>query len=167
MKYTKLNQMRNEAEVKAVFGKKSFSNAKRVVNVDAAIMQVESYTFETATNEVLTYYKRYINQLPKEVRGNVKKAFCDAIRDVLSVNGILLFVDSNTGRINPVRVFNKVRKADAPDLCQLITNLVLMDAADGAAEHIDKEYKVNAAVDTLVELLSEYKIDVAKFQKAV
>lgn len=167
MKYTKLQQMKNEAEIKAVFGKKSFSNAKRVVNLDAAVMQIESCTFETATSEVLAYYKRYINQLPKDVRGNVKKAFCDAIRDVLSINGLLSFIDSNTGRINPVRVFNKVRKADAPDLCKLITNLVLMDAADGAAERIDEEYKVNAAVDTFVELLSEYKIDIAKFQKAV
>lgn len=167
MKYTKFQSMKKEAEVKAVFGKKSFGTAKRVVNLDAAIMQIESYTFKTATDEVLAYYKRYINQLPKDVRGNVKKAFCDAIRDVLSVNGIITFVDAGTGRINPVRVFNKVRKADAPDLCQLITNLVLQDAGNGAAERIDEEYKVNAACDTLAELLAEYKIDVLKFRQAV
>lgn len=166
MKYTKFQSMKTAAEVNAVFGKKTFTNAKKQINLDSAIMRIESLTTDKVIDETLSYYKVYINQLPKDVRGDVKKAFCDAIRYAFTYTSILDVVDT-TGRVNPTRVFNKVRKQDAPELCQLITNLVLMDAADGAAERIDEEYKVNAAVDTLVELLGEYKIDVVKFAKAV
>lgn len=128
MKYTKYQQMRKEAEVKAVFGKKTFTNAKRVANLDAAIINAQAYTTESATTEVLSYYKRYINTLPKDVRGDVKRAFCDAIRDVFASFDILSFIGTD-GRLQPTRVFGKVRKADAPDLCQLLTNLILQDAA--------------------------------------
>ena len=166
MKYTKFQSMKQAAEVNAVFGKATFGNAKKQINLDSAIMRVESLTTEKVVNETLSYYKMYINQLPKDIRGNVKKAFCDAVRFAVTGFDLITFVDNN-GNVNPKSVFNKVKKADAPELCQLITNLVLQDAGNGAAERIDKEYKINAACDTLAEILADYKIDVLKFLEAV
>jgi hypothetical protein len=127
MNAEKFNQIKKTAEVNAVFGDaKNFSTAKKVLDLDATINKINNWTTEKVVTFVNNHYKPILKRLPREIRGEAIKRFCDACRVIIDNNGILFALD-NSGNVVPKKVLNKISKKDCPELAKLLQNLI-MDA---------------------------------------
>lgn len=125
MKMQQFEKLVKTAEVNAVFGNaKNFSTAKKVLDLDATINKVNTWTTEKVVTFVNNHYKPILKRLPREIRGEAIKRFCDACRAIIDNNGILFALD-NSGNIVPKRVLNKVSKKDCPELAKLLQNLIM------------------------------------------
>ena len=133
MKAERFNQLKKAAEVNAAFAPDSTGNIKKQVNYDAVIARIEGLTTEKVTTQVLDYYRSIFNLLPRAIKGAAKKAFCDAIRYVMTNEGNFLFAVDDNGNVVPKRVLAKVTKNDNKELFQLLSNLLSSSATTETA----------------------------------
>ena len=155
MKTTQIEKLRMQAETLAVYGDSSrVSTIKKSMHLDATLAKIDALTTKDIVDCVLDTYKPIFAMLPKEIRGNAKKQFCDAVRLVCSQNGTLFALDNN-GNIVPRRVVAKIRKSDNTELWQLLSNLVADAAKETieAADAADAAAAANAANDCYFDAL--------------
>lgn len=134
MKAEKFNQIKKAAEVNAAFAPATTGNVKKQVNYEAVIKRIESLTTESVTNQVLDYYRPIFGLLPRNIKGAAKKAFCDAIRNVMTYQDGFLFAVDDNGNVVPKRVLNKVTKKGNEDLFRLLSNLLTSPTATATGE---------------------------------
>lgn len=129
MKAERFNQIKKAAEVNAAFGDATkVGTIKKQVNYEALVDKIESWKNESVTNYVLSYYRPIFKALPRDIKGLAKKAFCDAIRQVVADNGTLFLLDDN-GNVVPKRALAKVGKRGNEDLFKLLSNLLTSPTA--------------------------------------
>ena len=152
MKTNKLNQIRKHAEVNAVFGDaENISTIKRQMKLDNTLNKVDNLSTADVITKVLNDYRFLFNRLPKHIKGIAKKMFCNAIRIIITNNGAM-FALNNKGEIDSDKVIDKLNKKDNKDLFILLSNLI-----QDAAKDVDTTIKIDSAVETMTELLNEYK----------
>lgn len=66
------------------------------------------------------YYKPVLNQIPKEIRGYAKKAFCSACREVISAKGVQSFVRGD-GTIYFYKVLRSISKKGNEELFEMLS----------------------------------------------
>ena len=153
MKTEKLNQLKKYAEVVSVFGDaKNVTTLKTLLKTEKTINKVENLTTENVINVVLKDFDFVFKMIDKKVRGFAKRDFCAAVRLVVSNFGALTFID-NKGCVDSGKVLNKFSKKENTELLKTLSSYLLQDAS----KDVDTTIKINAAVDTLTELLNEYK----------
>lgn len=151
MKTTQLNQLRKKADVLVVFGDaENASTIKQVLKIENTLNKVDNLTTEAVVNKVLSDYRFLFNRLPKEVKGLAKKAFCDAVRMIIADNGALFAIVK--GEVDTDKVISKLNKRSNPELFKLLSSLIM-----DAAKDVDTTIKIDSAVETMKDLLNEYK----------
>lgn len=156
MKTEKFNSMKMQALYNGLFAAKTNAAAKKQVNTLNTINKVESINVESIVSQTLNEYKPILATLPKTVRGNVMKCFCNAVRRVLGDNGTAFCID-NYGNIISQRIIGKFTAKYEAELLQLLCNLLQDSAAeaDNKAAEAEAEAKTQQLNDIFAELLAE------------
>ena len=150
MKTTQLNQLRKKADALIVFGDaENVSTIKQVLKIENTLNKIDNLTTKDIVDKVLSDYRFLFNRLPKNIKGVAKQQFCDAVRNVIAINGSLFAIDK--GEVITDRVINKLNKRNNPELFNLLSNLI-----QDAARDVDTTIKIDAAVETMNELLNEF-----------
>ena len=141
-----------------------FETLKKQVKNIMTVEKVNSTNkVETIVSHVLNEFKPVLSQLPKSVRGNCMKCFCNAVRRVLGYYGTAFCYD-NYGNIISQRIVSKFTAKYEAELLTILLNLLQDSAAEAdnkAAEAEAKEIEAKkrsideARLNNFVELLAE------------
>lgn len=162
MKATQFENMKKAAEVLAAFGDaKSTSQVKKYMHISSVIMKIENTTQKTVVNSVLNAYRPLFNELPNDIKGLAKKAFCAACNEILSENGTLFVFDMN-GNIIANRVLRSIKKSQNADLFTLLGNLfsqaAALEEAQAKAQAKADNDKLEAYLEAMNDELNEYSV---------
>jgi len=162
MKTTQFENMKKAVEVLAAFGDaKSVTQVKKYMHLTSAIAKIEGTTQKQVVDKVLNTYKPLFNELPKDIKGAAKKAFCAAVYHVLSNNGTLFVFDMN-GNIIANRVLRSIKRSDNADLFTLLGNLFsqaeALEAAQQVAQAKTENDRLEAYLSAMDDELNEYSI---------
>lgn len=157
MKTQKFETLKKQVMYDSLFAVKSNANAKKQVKNMMTIEKVNSTNkVETIVTHALNEFKPVLSQLPKSIRGNCMKCFCNAVRRVLADNGTAFCYD-NYGNIISQRVIGKFTAKYEAELLQILCNLLKDSAAeaDNKAAEAEAEAKTKQFNDNFAELLAE------------
>lgn len=157
MKTQKFETLKKQVMYDSLFAVKSNATAKKTVKNIMTIEKVNSTNkVETIVSHVLNEFKPVLSQLPKSIRGNCIKCFCNAVRRVLADNGTAFCYD-NYGNIIAQRIIGKFTAKYESELLQLLCNLLQDSAAeaDNKAAEAEAEAKTKQFNDNFAELLAE------------
>ena len=161
MKKQQLNNMKKAAEVLSAFGNgKNAAQVKRYMALEAAIQKIEGTTQKAVVDAVLKEYKTVLKNLPKDIRGHAMKAFCAAVREVLTANGTL-FVFDMAGNVVAKRAVSLISKKGNEELFTLLGNLFSSaepEAAQKKAENKKEAERMDAYLEAMNDELNEYSI---------
>lgn len=162
MKTETLNNMKKAVEVLAAFGdKKSAAQLKKYMHLSSVVNTIENTTQKQIVDNVLNTYRPLFNELPKEIKGVAKKAFCAAVNEVLTINGTLFVFDMN-GNVISNRVLRSIKRSDNADLFTLLGNLFsqaeALEAAQAKAQAKSEDDKLNAYLSAMNDELNEYSV---------
>ena len=156
MKTEKFNSMKMQALYNGLFAAKTNAAAKKQVNTLNTINKVESINVESIVTQTLNEYKPILATLPKSVRGNIMKCFCNAVRRVLGDHGTAFCID-NYGNVISQRIVSRFTAKYEAELLTILLNL-LQDAAaeaDQKAAEAEAEAEAQAQAELWAELLTE------------
>lgn len=69
---------------------------------------------------VFSYYKPVLNQIPKDIRGHAKKAFCSACSKIISAKGVQSFICAD-GTINVYKVLTSIPEKGNEELFEMLS----------------------------------------------
>lgn len=158
MKTQQIENLKKQTMYNGMFAAKTNATAKKQVNALNTINKIEAVNVETIVALTLNEYKPILAQLPKAIRGNALKAFCNAVRRVLGDFGTAFCLD-NYGNVITQRIINKFSAKYESELLVLLCNLLqdaAKDADNAVAEAEAKKRMLNdAKMNDFVELLAE------------
>lgn len=162
MKNETLNNMKKAAEILAAFGdKKNAAQLKKYMHLSSVINKIEATTQKQIVDDILNTYRPLFNELPKDVKGVAKKAFCAAVYQVLSNNGTLFMFDMN-GNIVANRVLRSIKRSDNADLFALLGNLFsqaeALEAAQAKAQAKAYNNQLEAYLSAMNDELNDYSV---------
>lgn len=162
MKTETFTNMKKAAEVLAAFGDaKSATQVKKYMHLSSVIAKVETATQKQVVDKVLNTYRPLFDELPKDIKGVAKKAFCAAVYNVLSNNGTLFVFDMN-GNVIPNRVLRSIKRSENADLFLLLGNLFTqaeaLEAAQAKAQTKVENDRLEAYLSALNDDLNEYSV---------
>lgn len=98
------------------------SPANRQSMLVFALAAIDALDDNLIVDITLNYYRPVLNQLPKEIRGYAKKAFCSACRKVINAKGVQCFICTD-GTINVDKVLRSIPEKGNEELFKMLSNL--------------------------------------------
>ncbi len=86
-----------------------------------ALAAIDALDENLIVNTIFSYYKPVLNQIPKDIRGHAKKAFCSACSKVVSAKGIKSFISAD-GTINVNKLLRNIPEKGNEELFEMLSN---------------------------------------------
>lgn len=97
------------------------SRANRQSMLIFALEAIDALDENMMVNAAFSYYKPVLNQIPKDIRGHAKKAFCSACSKVVSAKGIKSFISAD-GTINVDKLLRSIPEEGNEELFEMLSN---------------------------------------------